>query len=110
MSYDRLTIPNLTPVRCKETKYTQQEELNILRQRLYELETKIDNKSIIEVPGIIIIHLPVYDASNSDLKIQSAYQVVWYEDHGYLMSQIELDIDKAQKLLTKHLGGIYNND
>lgn len=61
MNYSRLTIPNLTPVRCKETKYTQ-------------------------------------------------YQVVWYEDHGYLMSQIELDIDKAQKLLTKHLGGIYNND
>lgn len=53
---DRLTIPSITPVRCKETKYSLPEELAVVRQRLYELENRIDSKSLVEIPGI----LPVY--------------------------------------------------
>lgn len=57
MAYERLTIPNLTPARCKETNYTQQEELVVLRQRLYQLENAIDEGQLIEVPSSRICYL-----------------------------------------------------
>lgn len=100
MNYNRLTFPNIKPIRCKEVKYSQWEELEVVRQRLYTLENKIDKGSLIEVPGIIPIQLPVYNGLNS-LSFQPVYQVIWYDESGSLTTQIEINLDTAQELLAE---------
>ncbi len=91
---DRLTIPNITPARCKETKYSLPEELAVVRQRLYELENRIDNKTLVEIPGILSIDLPVYKRGT-----QRLFQVLWYDEDGCIRSSIEPTLDQAQKVL-----------
>lgn len=100
MNYNRLTFPNIKPIRCKETNYTQQEELEVLRQRLYELENKIEDGLLVEVPGIIPIQLHVYEGPDS-FHLQPAYQVIWYDEYNSLVSQIEINLDTAQELLAE---------
>lgn len=88
MNYDRLTLPGVTPVRCKETNYTQQEELEAVRQRLYELETAIEDGLLIQVPSSRQCYISTEDGQSLE-----CYQHLFYNDNGCLEVQYSFEED-----------------
>ena len=95
MRYERLTIPDIKIARCKNTYYTQQEELDILRQRLYELENKIDNNELVFIPGIVPLQIPVY--KQDGFKSRTFYKCSWWTADGDIASSIEPTLDLAER-------------